>query len=129
MWSLLKSFYTVSPGRPVPDRGVLHCFQGYADFALKSIELGFFIGVDAPITYPNAAALRDMLKEIPLERMVLETDSPYLPPQENRGKRNEPSVIPRVASALAELKGVEPAEVARITTANAEKLYRVRFSG
>jgi TatD DNase family protein len=127
MLSLLKSFFTNAPGAGVPDRGVLHCFQGHADVALAAVGLGFFIGVDGPLGYPNAGSLRDLAKAVPLDRLVLETDSPYLPPQAQRGKRNEPSYITAVAEELARVKGVTAQEVARQTTLNAEKLYRVRF--
>jgi TatD DNase family protein len=126
--ALFKSFYTMSPGAPVPVRGVLHCFQGHPDIARACIEMGFYVGVDAPITYPNAGSLRDLMRELPLDRIVLETDSPYLPPREKRGRRNEPSYIGSVCEELARIKAVSPEEAARQTTANAEALYRIRVA-
>ncbi len=124
--SLLKSFFTRPPGTSAPaSPGVLHCFQGHLDFAHACLEMGFFIGVDGPVGYPNASGLREVLKEVPLDRLVLETDSPYLPPQKWRGQRNEPSYIGAVAEELAKLKGVSREEVERRTTENAEKLYRI----
>jgi TatD DNase family protein len=105
--------------------GVAHCFQGRPDLAREFLELGFMIGVDAPLTYPKAGALRELIRDIPLDRLVLETDCPYLPPQALRGRRNEPSHLPAVAEALAVLKGVSTDEVARVTSDNARRLYRL----
>jgi TatD DNase family protein len=87
------------------------------------MELGFFLGVDGPLTYPKADALRVLMKEIPLDRIVLETDSPYLPPQSHRGQRNDPSFLPEIAETLAHLKGVPVSTIAEVTTANARRLY------
>jgi TatD DNase family protein len=112
-----------SPG-PAPV-GVAHCFQGTIDNARRFVERGFLIGVDAPITYPKAAALRAMIATVPLTALVLETDCPYLPPQSHRGKRNEPAHVPAVAAALAALLGAPPADVAAATTRNARRLYRL----
>jgi len=81
------------------------------------------VGVDAPVTYPNASALRATIKELPLDRLVLETDSPYLPPQEQRGKRNEPSYVVEVAKVLAETRGVSFEEISRQTTENFFRLF------
>lgn len=105
--------------------GVAHCFQGTPENARRFVERGFLIGVDAPLTYPKAAALRDMVASVPLESLVLETDCPYLPPQSHRGKRNEPAHVPAVAAALAALRGVPVEEVAAVTTRNARRLYRL----
>lgn len=108
-----------------PINGVAHCFQGTIDNARRFIALGFMVGVDAPLTYPKAQPLRDLAAALPLESIVLETDSPYLPPQELRGKRNEPSFLPAVAESLAKAKGISVEEAARSTTRNAERLYRM----
>lgn len=105
--------------------GVAHCFQGTPEHARRFVERGFLIGVDAPLTYPKAAALRAMVASVPLESLVLETDCPYLPPQSHRGKRNEPAHVPAVAAALAALKGVPIEEAARVTSRNARRLYRL----
>jgi TatD DNase family protein len=104
-------------------RGVAHCFQGTIDNARRFIDLGFMIGIDAPVTYPKAESLREMVRALPLSSLVLETDSPYLPPQERRGQRNEPSFLPAVADAVARAKGVPPADVVRLSTVNARRLY------
>jgi TatD DNase family protein len=126
---MLEIFSRFFPAAPAADRasGVLHCFQGHLDFARACVDRGFMVGVDGPITYPNAAALKAVVQELPLDRLVLETDSPYLPPQPWRGKRNEPSYLETIAAEMARVKGVPLAEVERQTTLNAERLYQVSF--
>jgi TatD DNase family protein len=127
MLKLERVFHLPSPVSHLPAvRGVAHCFQGTIDNALRFISLGFMIGVDAPLTYPKAQSLRDMAAALPLESLVLETDSPYLPPQDRRGKRNEPSYLPSVAAALGLAKKVPVDQIVRATTENAERLYRKR---
>lgn len=104
--------------------GVAHCFQGTVETAQALCALGYMIGVDAPLTYPKAGALREMVAAVPLEQLVLETDSPYLPPQSHRGKRNEPAHLPVVAQALADIKRVSFDTVTSATTVNARRLFR-----
>jgi TatD DNase family protein len=118
--SLLQSFQK-DGGAPL--RGTAHCFQGSAENARAFMDLGFFLGVDGPLTYPNAAALRALVEPLPLERLLLETDCPYLPPQPHRGQRNEPAYVAAVAQALAEQKKASPQVVAEKTTANARSLF------
>lgn len=103
--------------------GVIHCFSGDTAVAEQCLELGFFLGVDGPITYPNAHRLRETIEQVPLERLVLETDAPYLPPQRYRGQRNEPAYLSLIAEAVAALKKVPVEEVWSITTHNAHALY------
>jgi len=105
--------------------GVVHCFSGGEDDALFLIDRGFALGVDGPVTYPKNDGLRAALRAAGLERLVLETDSPYLPPQSSRGKRNEPAAIPEIAAKVAEVFGKSLEDVARETTANARSLYRI----
>ncbi|MBK8871118.1 MAG: TatD family hydrolase [Elusimicrobia bacterium] len=105
--------------------GVAHCFQGTVPMAQSLCALGYMIGVDAPLTYPKAGALREMVATVPLEHLVLETDSPYLPPQSHRGKRNEPAHLPAIARALADIKGVPFDTVTSVTSANARRLFRI----
>ena len=112
----------LSDGGPA---GVAHCFQGSASAAWELLRQGFLIGVDGPLTYPNASPLRALIGHLPLESLVLETDSPYLPPQSHRGKRNEPALLPAVVRALAELKHVAVEKIAAATAANARRLYRL----
>ncbi|MBN1823753.1 MAG: TatD family hydrolase [Endomicrobiales bacterium] len=107
----------------LPGGGVIHCFSGSRGDAEKLIELGCYIGVDGPVTYPNASALKDSVKNIPLDRILLETDCPYLPPQDFRGKRNEPSYIVKIAEAVAGLKCTDAAKIAEATSINAKLLF------
>lgn len=112
-----------SAHRTIHQPGVLHCFSGDLTFALDVLELGFFLGIDGPVTYPNAQDLRSVVAQVPLDRLLLETDCPYLAPQTRRGKRNEPAYLCYIAEKIAEVKGVSVEKVARITTANAKRLF------
>lgn len=105
--------------------GVVHCFSGGREEAEKAAGLGFYLGVDGPITYPKNEPLRQAIRAVGLDRVVLETDSPYLPPQSSRGQRNEPAKVVEVAAKLAELFSCSPEEVATRTSANAVKLFRL----
>ena len=103
--------------------GVMHCFAGNTQMALDCIELGLLISFTGIVTFKNAAALRTVAGAVPLESLLLETDSPYLAPIPQRGQRNEPAFIPHIADALAQLKGVAVENLARVTTANAQRLF------
>jgi TatD DNase family protein len=105
--------------------GVVHCFTGSAEFADEVLGLGFLIGFTAPITYPKNDALREVVRKVPLDRIVVETDCPFLAPQDKRGERNEPAYVVGTAQKIAELKGISFNEVAKRTTANAERLFRI----
>jgi TatD DNase family protein len=105
-------------------RGVLHCFTGTSALADAVLDLGFYISVAGIITFPKAQALRDTIRDVPLDRVLVETDSPFLAPVPHRGKRNEPALVARVVATLAEMHGTEPAEVARQTAANFHSLFR-----
>ena len=106
--------------------GVLHCFSGDLAFADDALELGFYLGIDGPVTYPNAHDLRSVVAGLPLDRLLLETDCPYLTPQARRGKRNEPAYLGYIAEKIAETKGISVEQVARVTTANAERLFGLK---
>jgi TatD DNase family protein len=106
--------------------GVMHCFSGDETFAFDCLEIGLFISYTGILTFKNATALRDVAKRVPLDCVMLETDAPYLAPVPHRGKRNEPAHVPLIADVLAQVKGVPVDEVARITTANAQRLFRFR---
>jgi TatD DNase family protein len=125
MLRILKSFFGGTARKDVCI-GVIHCFAGDLNFAEGCMDLGFFLGVDGPITYPNAHQLREVMAQVPLEKIVLETDCPYLPPQGFRGKRNESSYLPLIAQKLAEMFGKSTEEIGRITTDNAKKLFRIK---
>ncbi len=103
-------------------RGIFHCFSGTLDEAKEMIALGFMIGVGGSLTYPKSN-LPTVLREVPLENIVLETDAPYLPPVPHRGKRNESAYIRLVAEMLSEAKVLPLTEIARKTTANALRMF------
>lgn len=103
--------------------GVLHCFSGDIELAKAALDWGFYISIAGPITYPNAKDLRSVVERVPIERMVIETDAPYLAPQAKRGKRNEPAYVRYVAEELATLKGLGVDDIDRITTLNAKQLF------
>ena len=103
--------------------GVMHCFSGSLEIAQELVKMGWFIGVDGPLTFKNAAKLPEIVQKLPLERIVVETDCPYMAPVPMRGKRNEPAFVHHVAAKLAQLRGESLEKVARQTTANALELY------
>lgn len=106
-------------------RGVFHCFSEDLDFAKYIIDLGFYIGIPGTITYPKNDRLRTIISTLGLEHVVLETDSPYLPPQHMRGKQNHPREVATIAQYIAQLLQIDLEAVARITTANAHQLFRL----
>jgi TatD DNase family protein len=105
--------------------GVLHSFSGDVAVAERAIEAGFCIGVSGPVTYRKADQTREVARAVPLDRLLIETDAPYLTPQPYRGKRNEPAYVRSVAQAVAEARGLTLAQVAVQTTANAAALFRL----
>jgi TatD DNase family protein len=107
-------------GKP---RGVLHCFSGDFETAERYLRMGFYISLGGYIGYPSSAKLRETIQKIPLERIVIETDCPFLPPQKYRGKRNEPCYTLITAGVLAEIKRLTLEEIAQQTTQNAVKLF------
>ena len=96
--------------------GVLHCFTGNYEAACAYLDLGFYLSFTGIITFKNAEPLRDVVRQVPLEKILIDTDSPYLTPVPHRGKRNEPAYVRLVAEAIAKIKGVSLQEVAQITT-------------
>ena len=105
--------------------GVMHAFSGSPEVACECIRLGLFIAVAGPATYRNAVRPVEMVRRIPLEYLLLETDSPDLTPEPHRGRANEPAFLVEIAKKVADVKGVTLAEVERVTTANAERLFRI----
>jgi TatD DNase family protein len=103
--------------------GLIHCFTAGPELAKRALDIGFYISISGIATFKNATDLRDTIKDIPLERLLVETDAPFLAPVPNRGKRNEPAFVADTAKSLAELKGVSPEELARITTDNFYTLF------
>ena len=105
-------------------RGVLHCFTGTRELASAALDLGFYISLAGIVTFPKALELRDIARDIPLDRLLVETDSPFLAPVPHRGARNEPARVVHTAETLAALRGISVAELARATTANFHALFR-----
>ncbi len=105
------------------NRGVVHCFSGSVELARELLKLGWYLGVDGPITYKNAKKGIEVVREIPLDRLLLETDSPYLTPHPYRGRRNEPGLVRLVAEKVAELREISLPELAVQTTKNARDIY------
>lgn len=116
---------TLERKRDLNVRGVLHAFSGDVDMARKAFELGFAVSFGGPITFKNNKQAPDLIRALPLEKMLVETDSPYLAPHPLRGKRNEPAYVKRVTERIADLKGLSSEQVATQTTINAQTLLRV----
>ena len=108
------------------NKGVIHCYSGSAQMAQEYIKLGFYIGVGGTITFKNARKSIEVVQEIPLESIVIETDCPYLTPMPHRGKRNDSSYLVHIAEKIAEIKNISIEEVARITSKNAKDLFAIK---
>ena len=104
--------------------GVLHSFSGNQHEAKRALKLGFYIGITGPVTFKKAVALRDVISTIPIDRLLIETDSPYLTPVPKRGKRNEPAFVQFIAEKISEIHNQPPKVVAEITAANARRLFQ-----
>jgi TatD DNase family protein len=107
----------------VPPPGVLHCFTGTRALAEAALDLGFYISISGIVTFRNADDLRGIVRDLPLDRLLVETDAPYLAPVPYRGKRNEPAFVAATAAAVAALKGIEPEALAAATTENFFRLF------
>lgn len=105
--------------------GIMHCFGAGWDEARRSLDMGFLVSFAGNLTYPKAQPLRDVAARLPLDGLLVETDAPWLAPNSNRGKRNEPAYVTQTAQALAGLLGREPAEVAEATTQNFFRLFHL----
>lgn len=105
--------------------GVLHCFSGDIELAQRYIGLGFLVSLAGPVTYPRSAAAVNVARSVPLDKLLVETDCPFLPPQPYRGRRNEPSYVSHVVEKIAGLRGVSTETVARATAQNAVRLFRL----
>ena len=104
-------------------RGVFHCFSGSVEMARELLRRGWYLGFDGPITYKNAVKALDVIAACPTDRMLLETDSPYLSPVPNRGKRNDSRNLPYIAARIAEIKSMTTEEVAEVTLQNGKQLF------
>ena len=106
-------------------KGVFHCYSGSAEMARQLVDLGWYIGFTGVLTFKNARKAIETVEAIPLERIVIETDCPYMAPEPFRGRRNDPGKIYRMAEKLAEIKGISVEEARRITFENGKRLYRI----
>ena len=106
-------------------KGVFHCYSGSAEMARQLVDMGWYIGFTGVLTFKNARKAVETAVSIPLERIVLETDCPYMAPEPFRGKRNDPGYLYRMAEQLAQIRGITPEEAAAITTENGKRLYRI----
>ena len=106
-------------------RGVLHCFSGDLDMAVQAAQIGFYISLAGPVTFRNARRLQQLVRELPLHCVLIETDCPYLAPHPHRGRRNEPAYVRLVADEIAALKELPFERVAETTTANASQLFEL----
>jgi TatD DNase family protein len=106
-----------------PPPGVLHCFTAGRALAEAALDLGFYISISGIVTFRNAEDLRAIVRDLPLDRLLVETDAPYLAPIPYRGKRNEPAFVAATAAFVANLKGIDEAELAAATTANFFRLF------
>lgn len=104
---------------------VLHCYSGSVEFAKECIKEGWYLGLGGVVTFKNAVKMKETAKEIPLEKIILETDAPYLTPVPFRGKENQPAYVKYVAEEISYIKGIPLDEVAEITSQNAERIYRI----
>jgi TatD DNase family protein len=118
---VLDVLHAGPPGRV---RGVFHCYTGDVTTVRQVLALGFYVGFGGIVTFPRGENVRDVLKTTPLDRMLIETDSPFLAPVPHRGKRNEPAWVAHVAKAVAKVIGVTRDEVAERTTTNFRELFR-----
>lgn len=106
-----------------PFKAVLHCFTGGRDLAMRAVDLGLMVSFSGVLTFKKSEALRDIARDVPMDRLLVETDAPFLAPEPYRGKVNEPSYVVRTAATLAEVKGVTPEEIATATTDNFFRYY------
>ena len=104
--------------------GIIHCFSGSLELAKEALKMGFYISISGIVTFKSAHNLRDIVKEIPLERLLVETDCPWLAPEPFRGRKNQPAYVAKTLEKVSELKGISSQKLDKITTENFEKLFR-----
>ncbi|MEQ6389470.1 TatD family hydrolase [Bacillaceae bacterium S4-13-58] len=106
--------------------GIMHCFSGSVEVAEECVDMNFMISLGGPVTFKNAKKPKEVAEAIPLEKLLIETDCPFLTPHPYRGKRNEPSYVKLIAEKIAELKGITYEEVSKITTKNAQNVFKIK---
>jgi TatD DNase family protein len=120
---ILKEWQNSLQGTLAEKPGVLHSFNGNLETAQKALALNFYLGITGPVTYKNAGEKRKIVGQLPLDKILIETDSPFLAPVPFRGKRNQPAYVGHIADKIAEIHLKSPAEIASITTTNAARLF------
>ena len=119
-------FDTIKEAQDGTLRGVMHCYSGSAELAREFIKLGFYISLAGPVTFNNARVPKEVAKAVPLDKLLIETDAPYLTPEPYRGKRNEPIFVKYVAGTIADIKGITYEELAKATNRNTKELFGIR---
>ncbi|WP_164215611.1 TatD family hydrolase [Virgibacillus sp. YIM 98842] len=105
--------------------GIMHCYNDSVDYVKACLDMNFYISLGGPVTFKNATLPKEVAKEVPLDKLLVETDAPFLAPHPYRGKRNEPAYVKLVAEKIAELRGSTPEEISEITTNNARKFFGI----
>lgn len=123
LMKILEEWQSSLQGSLAEKPGVLHSFNGNIETAQKALALNFYLGITGPVTYKNANQKREIIRQLPITKILIETDSPFLAPMPFRGKRNEPAYVRHIADKIAEIHLKSPAEIAVITTANAARLF------
>lgn len=127
--SAFEAFYEIMRsdyfGKPGALPGILHCFTGTLKEAAPALDEGWAVSLSGILTFKKSEVLQSVARDVPFDRIVIETDAPWLAPQSRRGKTNEPAYVVEVGEMLAHIRGVEPREAARITTANAKRIFRL----
>jgi TatD DNase family protein len=121
-----ETLEVLKSGRAEECGGIIHCFSGDYEMAIECIEMGFYISIPGTITFKNAGGFQEIIRNLPLESLLIETDAPFLAPVPFRGKRNEPSYVRYTAQKVAEIKRISFDKVAELTTENALRVYRLK---
>jgi TatD DNase family protein len=124
--SAILETYSILKKYPPKYQGVVHCYSGPLEMVNDFLDLGLYISLGGPVTFHNAKQAQEVAKQIPLDRLLLETDSPYLAPMPYRGKGNEPAYLPLIAQAIATIKQISLKQVVKITSRNAKELFHVK---
>lgn len=121
-----ETFDTIKEAQDGTLRGVMHCFSGSVEMAMEYIKLGFYISLAGPVTFKNSRVSREVAEAVPLDKLLIETDCPYLTPEPYRGKRNEPMYVKYVAEKIAEIRNISVEELAEATNANTRELFGIK---
>lgn len=121
-----ETFDTIKEAQDGKLRGVMHCFSGSLEMAKEYMKLGFYISIAGPVTFKNARVVREVAEAVPLDKLLIETDCPYLTPEPYRGKRNEPMFVRYVAERIAKIKNISVEEVAEHTSRNTKELFGIK---